>query len=108
LLPSGAPIGFLTRGSVADAWRLRGIVEQFASYDAARAGIVGRLRGLANWPWRLAGPFELYVAGLDAAGTPSPFMLVSHRKHEGIEPMAVVDVPYAVATGPAPDLRRRR
>lgn len=98
----------VARGSVAHAWRLRRIVEQFASYDEARAGIVGRLCGPAGWPWRLAGPFELYVAGTSGAGAPSAFMLVSHRKHEGIEPMMAIDVPYAVATGPAPDLDAER
>ena len=92
------------RGAAMHSLALSLFASRCISYAAARKRLPAALRGPLGRLLSLSGPFEVYVAGIAASGAPEAFMVVSHRKHVGVEPWALVDIPYSVTTGPAPEV----
>ena len=93
----------VSRGSVFHALALRALARRCGSYDQARICLPRWLAGPAGRLLSILGDFETYVAGIAADGRPCAFMLVSHRLHDGIEPLTGYDVEQ-LTTGPMPDV----
>ena len=91
----------VTRGSIIHGLLSRALAWRCRSYIQLRK----RARLAVCGPWGRAlsvfGPFELYIAGI-GNGTPKASVIVSHRKHRGVPPWRVIDVPYVATTGPNP------